>query len=103
MALLLAVGLPLEEVPPTVRSFLDGGKPIAGLLRLQGADVYVLEDSIGGILSLQSACRGLAEMRVQIHPHYLGISIHPEKAASLKSAGATVYGRMDDALDVLFA
>jgi hypothetical protein len=101
MALLLAVGLLLEEVPSAVQSFLDGEKPSAGLLELQGADVSVLEDSIGGILSLQSACRGLAEMGIQLHPHYLGTSIHPEKAASLTSAGATVYGRMDDALNVL--
>ena len=100
MALLLAIGFSLADILPAMRAFLDGEKPSEGLLGLNGIEVTLFEDGIGGILSLQKTCRKLMEMGIEIHARYIGISDHPIKAAALAKVGAKVYGKLDDALAV---
>jgi len=69
----------------------------AGWARLEGAQVWVFEDSTGGLESLKAAQRLLAARGISMQVHLIGVSDSPPKRAALEQAGARVYDTLEEA------
>ncbi len=66
--------------------------------RLQGAQVYVFEDSVKGLLSASEACKRLAGLGIQLDLTPLGISPPGPKRGRLEEYGAPVFDSLSEAL-----
>jgi hypothetical protein len=67
--------------------------------RLDGAQVFIFEDTPGGIKSLQAARETLEKISISIRPSFFGIARNPVKRKALLASGAQVYPTFSQALD----
>lgn len=65
---------------------------------LEGAEVMVFEDTAGGISSVSSAQKLLAEAGISINTRFFGIASDMRKSRSLKAIGAKVFPTLAAAL-----
>ena len=98
-ALLCALGEPLESALGHAAALAVENRPAAVWQRLHGAAVWVFEDTITGIHSLQAAQRLLQAAGVKITVHPVGIATAAAKRRALVAAGAQVYGAFAEALE----
>jgi hypothetical protein len=68
--------------------------------RLDGAQVFIFEDTPGGIKSLQAARETLEKISISIRPSFFGIARNPVKRKALLASGAQVYPTFSQALDL---
>jgi hypothetical protein len=68
--------------------------------QFDGAQVFMFEDTPGGIKSLQAAQETLDKIRVSIRPGFFGIARNPLKKKALLASGAEVYSSFSQALDL---
>jgi hypothetical protein len=67
--------------------------------QFDGAQVFMFEDTPGGIKSLQAAQETLDKIRISIRPGFFGIARNPLKKKALLASGAQVYPSFSQALD----
>ena len=77
---------------------LDAFTEMPAWQRLNGAEVYMFEDTPTGIISLQAAWEILSKMGIQIEPSYYGIASKPVKRKALLASSAQVYPTLAQAL-----
>jgi hypothetical protein len=65
---------------------------------LDQAQVYIFEDTVRGLTSLQSARDALHHKNIDLKVSAFGITANPSKRAALESAGAAVYPTLLEAL-----
>ena len=68
--------------------------------RLDGAEVFIFEDTPGGIKSLQAARETLEKICISIRPSFFGIARNPVKRKALLASGAQVYPSFSQALNL---
>jgi hypothetical protein len=96
-AILCGAGWPIQE------SLLYAGRPIsemreADLLHLNGSVVTVFEDTPGGLIAVQQACRLLRRMGIQLQPGLIGVAEDATKRKALVGQGARIFPTIDQAL-----
>lgn len=65
---------------------------------LENSDVYILEDTAGGIISLERAAQVLEAQGIHIRIHKFGISPSLVKQEALKAYGADIFDDINQAL-----
>jgi hypothetical protein len=98
-ALLVALGIRLEDAAEQAISLVEGSPDLRVWLELDQCPVYVFEDASHGLLSLSRATELLGEYGIQPEIILVGISEDRLKAETLKRHGAKVYAHIDQALN----
>lgn len=65
---------------------------------LDQAQVYIFEDTVRGLTSLQVGRDLLHQKNIDLQVSAFGITANPSKRTALESAGATVYPTLSEAL-----
>jgi phosphoglycolate phosphatase-like HAD superfamily hydrolase len=95
----IAMGEPQETALTETADLVENGIAGAEWEKLQGADVYVFEDTPGGVRSLQGAAKVLGRLDVAIKVRCFGIAHQPIKVKALETCGAKVFSSLRDALE----
>ena len=93
-ALQLALGAPLKPALKVSEDLL-AGQPDESWAALDGARVWVLEDTTGGLRSVQSAAGHLEALGVKIQVTLFGIAEGRVKRRALADQGAAVYSDLN--------
>jgi hypothetical protein len=97
-ALRLALNDSLESALQAAASLALDNEIDAGWLALDQAQVYIFEDTVRGLTSLQLGRDLLRQKNIDFQVSAFGITANPSKRAALESAGATVYPALSPAL-----
>jgi hypothetical protein len=89
-ALRLAVGDSLEAAVQAAAALALDGRTDRRWSALNGAKVYVFEDTAGGLVSIRKAREILARIQVTVEVQLYGITDSALKRQALQSVGATV-------------
>jgi hypothetical protein len=100
-ALRAALGDPLEGALQAAAALVLNGQPDQSWKRLHGAQVYVFEDTAGGLQSTRAAKEILEKIEVPIEVSLFGITDSGPKRQALEAAGAIVYPTLSTALAYL--
>jgi hypothetical protein len=79
-------------------ALVETGEVSPAWRQFDGAQVFIFEDTPGGIKSLQAARETLEKIKVSIRPSFFGIARNPVKSKALLSSGAEVYPSFSQAL-----
>jgi hypothetical protein len=97
-ALLVGLGIPREEALKRAAALALRAEGNRLWEQLEGARVYVFEDTLTGITSVRRACQLLNQHSVSISTHLCGITSAASKRDALTAAGAAVYPNLGAAL-----
>jgi len=102
-ALLHARGILLEEALLHAAALTLDARSSSLWRMLDGAEVWVYEDAVSGLLSLIQAREVLSRLGVRLDIHLVGISRSPIKRRALEEAGARLYASLAEGLmDTIF-
>lgn len=96
-AVFAALGNPLEDSLISAYNLIHS-KHLTKTQMLNNSAIYVFEDTVSGIISIQAMQKVLKQNNVYIKIHKLGISPDPIKRACLKGQGAKIYDSINAAL-----
>ena len=101
-ALRVALGDDPGEAFTAAGTFCVENKADSGWKRLDGATVWVFEDSTGGLHGLRVAKDALRELGIRIDVNLIGVAENEKKKRALQQAGALVYPDLNSALKRLY-
>jgi hypothetical protein len=99
-ALRVAIGDNQQAALMEAATLVETGEVGPAWRRLNGAQVFIYEDTEDGIKSLQAACKALEKIKVSIRPGFFGIARNPVKRKALMASGAQVYPSFSQALNL---
>jgi hypothetical protein len=97
-AMRAALGHPLQEALQAAAALVLDKREDGGWDELSGAEVYVFEDTAGGLLSALGAQKMLELQGVEVKFHLFGITNSEPKRHALRETGATVTPSLSAAL-----
>ena len=97
-ALRVALGDEQQTALMEAASLVNTGQSGPAWQRLDGMQVFMFEDTPGGIKSLQDAYEILGRRGINIKPRYFGIARNPVKKKALWTASAQVFPSLSEAL-----
>jgi hypothetical protein len=97
-ALRLALGDTQEDALRAAASLAMDNQLAPSWQKLQGAQVTVFEDTIGGIESMVTAKECLRAVDIHLVTNFFGVSTNHQKRRSLQSTGASLYPTLSSAL-----
>jgi hypothetical protein len=99
-ALRLSLGEAQDIAFTDAANMVETGRAGSAWQRLDGAQVFVFEDSPSGIKSLQAARQVLDKAEIHIETNYVGIARNPLKAQALMANAAQVFPSLAEALSM---
>jgi len=99
-AMRVAVGDNQQAALLDAAALVETGEVGPAWRQFDGAQVFMFEDTPGGIKSLLAARETLEKIRISIRPGFLGIARNPLKKKALLASGAQVYPSFSQALDL---
>jgi hypothetical protein len=97
VGLRLALGDPLETALEKAATFVFDGSDDRSWETLQGAKVYVYEDTTAGVISLHQAQQFLQDSGIKISVFPIGITDEISKREALERVGAVVFDDLSEA------
>lgn len=97
-ALRLALGDRLERALQAAAHLAIDRQIEAGWAALNQAHVFIFEDTVRGLTSLQAGVDLLRQKNIDLQVSAFGITADPSKRTALESAGAVVYPTLSGAL-----
>ena len=97
-ALRLALGDPVESALQAAADLALDGRTEPGWAALNQVHVFIFEDTVRGLTSLQTGIDLLHQRNIDLQVSAFGITTDPSKRTVLESAGAVVYPTLSDAL-----
>ena len=97
-AMQAALGASLPESMMSAYRLLNEPHDVEEWEQLTNGEIYIFEDTIAGVISLEKARTALAEVGIKINIHKIGITENRTKKAALKKHGAEVFQDINQAL-----
>jgi hypothetical protein len=98
-ALQAAVGTSIKTSMIRANNLLNGQGHLDNWSYLDGAEVYIFEDTVAGLISLDRAKEKLSACGISINTKKYGISPNKIKQATLSAQGARIFDSINPALD----
>lgn len=100
-AMQAAVGVTADTSMRRANELVNGHGNVDDWIQFKDAEVYIFEDTVGGLISLKKAAENLKSNGVELIVHIAGISPSPLKQGPLISYGAQVFNGINQALEEL--